>query len=181
MAPKASLPLPNTLRWPRPTTTSPTNTTTTTTMATLRRLAQENYANTVSPVKPAAPKTPVRVAQAGPSSSPRTRLVYNHSPFITPSRSASTPFDWEAARARKPAPYATPLAGRRVRNASPTKGGGAAVKKERVVRKKGLFQRCVRSLSHSLSYRAKLKENGNGTVKDNLCAFGRRLCVLAIP
>ncbi|KAI0093526.1 hypothetical protein BDY19DRAFT_861168, partial [Irpex rosettiformis] len=109
-------------------------------MATLRRYAQENYANAASPVKP-APQTPVR-GKAGPSS-PRPKLAYAQSPFTTPSRSASTPFDWEAARARRPPPYATPIAGKRVRalQTSPTKGGPA--KKERVVRKRGLIQKII--------------------------------------
>ena len=111
-------------------------------MATLRRFnfAQEKLAKSTSPVKP-TPHTPVR-GQAGPST-PRKGLVYTQSPYITPSRSASTPFDWEAARARRPPPYGTPLAGRRVQS-SPTKS--APARKERVVRKKGLIQKCVASL-----------------------------------
>jgi hypothetical protein len=105
-------------------------------MATLRRFAHENHAN-----GPSVPSTPVR-GQPGPST-PRPKLVFHPSPFISPSRSASTPFDWEAARARRPAPYATPLGKRAaaLRNASPVKG--KPVKRERVIRKKSFFQKYV--------------------------------------
>ncbi|KAI0686728.1 hypothetical protein BC835DRAFT_1287670 [Cytidiella melzeri] len=109
-------------------------------MSALRRFAQENHAIATSPAPPTTPSTPVR-GQGGPST-PRTRLVYPHSPLTSPSRSASTPFDWEAARARRPAPYSTPLGGKRVRtlrNASPPRS--TPTKKGRVVRKKGLVEK----------------------------------------
>ncbi|KAI0341814.1 hypothetical protein BDW22DRAFT_1396666 [Trametopsis cervina] len=108
-------------------------------MSALRRFAQENHASTAtSPASP-APSTPVR-GQAGPST-PRTRLVYPHSPLTSPSLSASTPFDWEAARARRPPPYATPLA-KRTRTPA---------KKERVIRKKSLIEK-VTSIPSEIAF-----------------------------
>lgn len=115
----------------------------------LRRFAQTNNAG-VTATSPrssdssigSTPTTPNR-PKAGPST-PRTRLVYPHSPLTSPSLSANVPFDWEAARARKPPPYASPLAGRR-RSMHPLPHA-TTVKK--AVRKKGIIEKCVLQLTH---------------------------------
>ncbi|TFY51636.1 hypothetical protein EVJ58_g10459 [Rhodofomes roseus] len=121
-------------------------------MSSLRRLAQTNNANVAasprqhaSASSQASPTTPVRTPQ-------RTRIVYGNSPVTSPSISASTPFDWEAARSYKPPPYATPLANRRLRGlrqgdvgspatGSPGYGTPNAKRRERVVRKKSLVEK----------------------------------------
>lgn len=118
----------------------------TTLMSSLRRLAQTNAAVSASPRAGQAsvsvgPTTPVR--GSGPST-PRTRLVYPISPVTSPSLSASTPFDWEAARARRPPPYATP---KRNSRQSDVGTAGKATPGRRVVRKKSLYDRYVASNS----------------------------------
>ncbi|KAI9070010.1 hypothetical protein FKP32DRAFT_1670887, partial [Trametes sanguinea] len=86
-------------------------------MSSLRRLAQTNAAVSASPARQGgsasasgapSPSTPVR----------RTRLVYPISPVTSPSLSASQPFDWEAARSRRPPPYATPQSAKRKKRGS---------------------------------------------------------------
>ncbi|KAI0934498.1 hypothetical protein AcV5_006325 [Taiwanofungus camphoratus] len=142
----------------------------------LRRLAQTNNAATAtssprpsssisSPASPGvSPSTPLRSGGAGPST-PRTRLVYPISPVTSPSLSASTPFDWAAARSRRPPPYATPV-GKRVRGlrtsdvgtlgfASPGLGTPGARKRERVVRKKGFLER-ITSLPSRIAFELSL-------------------------
>ncbi|THH27507.1 hypothetical protein EUX98_g6696 [Antrodiella citrinella] len=111
----------------------------------LRRFAQTNSAAVTSSPRSshasaqASPTTPVK--NGGPPLTPRTQLVYSISPLTSPSLSASTPFDWDAARSRKPPPYSSPLAGKRVRqmqNGSPNGGKGAP---KRAVRKKNMFEK----------------------------------------
>ncbi|KAI0082798.1 hypothetical protein K474DRAFT_1654972 [Panus rudis PR-1116 ss-1] len=114
----------------------------------LRRFAQANNAVLGSPKvgdssAHGSPTTPIKNGGGGQVPiTPRTRLVYPASPLTDPSLSASTPFDWEAARTRKPPPYASPLGGKRVRAArngvaSPNRVGPA----RRVVRRKGFFEK----------------------------------------
>ena len=111
-------------------------------MSSLRRLAQTNAAVSASPrtggaasaSAAASPSTPVR------PSTPRTRLVYPISPVTSPSLSASQPFDWEAARSRRPPPYATPLNAKR-KNRSSDIGTPGKTPSKRVVRKKSLYER----------------------------------------
>ncbi|KAL4254114.1 hypothetical protein ABKN59_002459 [Abortiporus biennis] len=121
-------------------------------MSSLRRFAQTNAA--AAPGSPRvgdssslpSPSTPTR----NTPSTPRTRLVYPISPVTSPSLSASTPFDWEAARAHKPPPYASPLANKRlrgVRNGSPTKGTPS----KRVVRKRGFIEH-IKSLPSMIAF-----------------------------
>lgn len=111
-------------------------------MSSLRRLAQTNHAisspRTSESSAQASPSTPVKKNGYLPTP-PRTRIVYPISPITSPSLSASTPFDWEAARTRKPPPYASPLGkrARAQRNGSPTRGV------KRVVRKKSFIERFV--------------------------------------
>lgn len=58
-----------------------------------------------------------------PARNPRHSIVYAHSPLSTPSLSASVPFDWEAAKGNRPAPYQTP-SGSRVRRMRASMGVG---------------------------------------------------------
>ncbi|KAI0807611.1 hypothetical protein C8Q74DRAFT_1190101 [Fomes fomentarius] len=110
-------------------------------MSSLRRLAQTNAAASASPrvggafsaSTAASPSTPVR------PSTPKTRLVYPISPVTSPSLSASQPFDWEAARSRRPPPYATPNVKRK--NRSSDMGTPGKTPSKRVVRKKSLYER----------------------------------------
>ncbi|TFL07546.1 hypothetical protein BDV98DRAFT_558035 [Pterulicium gracile] len=107
----------------------------------LRRLAQSNAANNTptkrstgtgtpstpaSPHLPATPVTPVNRISAG---------LYR-SPASTPSISSSTPFDWKAARSRKPPPFGTLTSAKKGPRPSTA---GNAVKK--YVRKKGFFEK----------------------------------------
>ncbi|KAH9945919.1 uncharacterized protein BXZ73DRAFT_72812 [Epithele typhae] len=110
-------------------------------MSSLRRLAQTNAAVSASPRAGGkssvsavpSPSTPTR------TSTSRTRLVYPVSPATSPSLSASTPFDWEAARSRRPAPYATPNA---KKNSRPSDfGTPGKTPSKRVVRKKSFIER----------------------------------------
>ncbi|PSR94100.1 hypothetical protein PHLCEN_2v4528 [Hermanssonia centrifuga] len=107
----------------------------------LRKLAQANNAATTNSrdsSAQASPSTPVKGAPR--PSTPRTKLVYPHSPMTSPSLSASTPFDWDAARARKPPPYSTPTAaGKRIRALRNDLATQGTPTKQRVVRKKGLI------------------------------------------
>lgn len=122
----------------------------------LRRFAQTQKAKTSSPSRvstsPIAhvslPSTPIRGAAM--QAAPHTRLVYPISPVTSPSLSASTAFDWEAARSSRPPPYSSPAA-RRVRNlrqsdvgtGSPGPATPGGHRRERIVRKKGLIERYV--------------------------------------
>ncbi|KAK0503271.1 hypothetical protein EDD18DRAFT_1137180 [Armillaria luteobubalina] len=71
-----------------------------------RRLANQGNSN--------SPRSSGSLSTASPaplSVTPRKARVsigIHHSPASTPSISSSVPFDWEAARARRPAPYSTP-------------------------------------------------------------------------
>ncbi|KAH8106834.1 hypothetical protein BXZ70DRAFT_252616 [Cristinia sonorae] len=121
----------------------------------LRRFAQTNSAAvSSSPRSPhssaqASPSTPTK---NGPPSTPRAQLVYSISPVTSPSLSASTPFDWEAARSRKPPPYASPLAGKRVRqlqNGSPT--GTKSTPNKRVVRRKSMVEK-IQSIPSQIAF-----------------------------
>ncbi|KAH0583864.1 hypothetical protein H2248_009460 [Termitomyces sp. 'cryptogamus'] len=101
----------------------------------LRRLAQANNAavHTGSPRSPESNSGKDSPRMSLPST-PRNRTFISayRSPASTPSISSSIPFDWEAARSRKPAPYGTPGQNR-------VRGAGTPVK--RVVREKGFVER----------------------------------------
>ncbi len=109
-------------------------------MSSLRRFAQTNAAVSASPragggasaSTAPSPVTPVRQTT-------RTRLVYPISPVTSPSRSASQPFDWEAARSRRPPPYATPSGKRK--SLSNDVGTPGRTPGKRVVRQKSLYER----------------------------------------
>ncbi|CDO72912.1 hypothetical protein BN946_scf185002.g97 [Trametes cinnabarina] len=121
-------------------------------MSSLRRLAQANAAVSASPARSGgatsasgapSPSTPLRT--------PRTRLVYPISPVTSPSLSASQPFDWQAARSRRPPPYSTPISSKR--NKRPSDGGtpGIGTPGKRVVRKKSLYER-IASIPSQISF-----------------------------
>lgn len=115
----------------------------------LRRLAQQNRAATTSG-SPRSPDSgygsPVSardtVANGNPSTprNPRPSFDLYRSPASTPSISSSTPFDWEAARSRRPPPYATPPQnkGRKSMGVGGTPGTPA---RRAVVRKKGFIEK----------------------------------------
>ncbi|KAF7976313.1 hypothetical protein HWV62_7023 [Athelia sp. TMB] len=109
----------------------------------LRRWAQTNNANVNGSPRVKSPNSP---ALSSPSShnapgsapaTPRPRVSYLYSPSATPSISSSTPFDWDAARSMKPAPYGSPAQGKR---RMATKATGTPARKA-IVRKKGLIER----------------------------------------
>ncbi|KAJ8700137.1 hypothetical protein PTI98_003193 [Pleurotus ostreatus] len=110
----------------------------------LRRFAQTNHASTAdgSPrPKSSAFASPAGSPQGLPTT-PRNRLSFglHRSPADTPSISSSVPFDWEAARALKPPPYASPRARANGRD-SLAPGNGPKQPIKRVVKKKGLWER----------------------------------------
>ncbi|CAL1705050.1 unnamed protein product [Somion occarium] len=127
-------------------------------MSALRRFAQTNHAVTNSPrtsdsSAQASPSTPTKGQNGYLPSTPRTRLVYPISPVTSPSLSASTPFDWEAARAHKPPPYASPLARKRVRTLQ--HGGSPSTPLKRVIRKKGFVEK-VASIPSQVAFEISL-------------------------
>ncbi|RDX56543.1 hypothetical protein OH76DRAFT_1451649 [Lentinus brumalis] len=119
-------------------------------MSSLRRFAQTNAAVSASPragggasaSTAPSPVTPVRQTT-------RTRLVYPISPVTSPSRSASQPFDWEAARSRRPPPYATPSGKRK--SLSNDVGTPGRTPGKRVVRQKSLYER-ITSIPSQISF-----------------------------
>ena len=109
----------------------------------LRRLAANNAASprvrkqndtTFSPSSSSTPPTVSRTP-----TTPRTSISYPISPETLPSLSASVPFDWEAARLRKPPPYASPLQNARVRARKSDVQNQNRTK--RFVRKKSIIER----------------------------------------
>ncbi|KAG6820356.1 hypothetical protein H0H93_001548 [Arthromyces matolae] len=116
-------------------------------MTSLRRLAQTNNAaaQTGSPRSvndsPRPPSTPSQ------PSTPRNRVSIGsyRSPASTASISSSIPFDWDAARSRKPPPFGTPVQ----KKGRQSMGTGTPVK--RVVRKQGIIER-VTSLPSKIAF-----------------------------
>lgn len=102
----------------------------------LRRFAQVNAANI--PDSPHSPSPRLNSGTPTPVT-PRTRVSYIDSPSSTPSISSSIPFDWEAARSRRPPPYGTPLSVKRKARMS-TANVGTSPRKA-IIRKKGLIER----------------------------------------
>lgn len=116
----------------------------------LRRLAQTNHAGAAS----GSPRSPQVASTLGspagsPMSSttpstPRNRVSIGtyRSPASTPSISSSVPFDWDAARSRRPPPYSTPLQNSRGRASA---GVGNSIPgtpiRRAVIRKKGIIER----------------------------------------
>lgn len=102
----------------------------------LRRIAQVNAANIPGSPHPPSPHLP---SGAQTPVTPRTRVSYLDSPSSTPSISSSTPFDWEAARSRRPPPYATPLGAKR--KARMSTANAAASPRKAIIRRKGFLER----------------------------------------
>jgi hypothetical protein len=87
-----------------------------------------------TPESPLDGRGPPRLLPATPK---RHTLIHAaSSPLSSPSLSASTPFDWAAARSRRPPQ--TPIANAKKRQSL---GGGGAGAAKRFVRKKSLVQR----------------------------------------
>ncbi|TFK76432.1 hypothetical protein BDN72DRAFT_808966 [Pluteus cervinus] len=103
----------------------------------LRRLAQENNATASATSSPRSNGTS---ESNGLPSTPRNKAYIYRSPASTPSISSSIPFDWEAARARRPPPYGTPLQNK-ARKSLSANGNGVASSRKGVVRKKSLIQK----------------------------------------
>ncbi|GJE90907.1 DUF2418 domain-containing protein [Phanerochaete sordida] len=127
----------------------------------LRRLAQKNNAATSTSPSPwgdaASPRTPIK-GLPGPTTPRGTKMVYPLSPVTSPSKSASTPFDWDAARNRKPPPYATPIANKRARLLQNAADSKPARPTQRLVRKKSLFER-IRSIPSEIAFEIALFPN----------------------
>ncbi|KII88506.1 hypothetical protein PLICRDRAFT_111185 [Plicaturopsis crispa FD-325 SS-3] len=108
----------------------------------LRRFAHTKNAatGTSSPLR--SPRSPQDSPGNAPPVTPRpsSRISYVDSPSSTPSVSSSMPFDWDAARNRKPPPYATPIQGKRVRALRKSEGGGGSPRRA-YVKRKGLLER----------------------------------------
>ena len=121
----------------------------------LRRLAQTNNAttNTHSPRSPnlsSATNSPA--SSPGLPSTPVSRVSLGHyrSPASTPSISSSIPFDWEAARSRRPPPYPTQLQNKR-KSTGVGESVAATPVKRAVIRKKGIIERSFFMLLHHAS------------------------------
>ncbi|PFH54347.1 hypothetical protein AMATHDRAFT_135569 [Amanita thiersii Skay4041] len=107
-----------------------------------RRFAHQNYAAspTASPSNPSTPRTRPPV------------LTAYRSPASTSSISASVPFDWDAARSRKPPPYSTPLQNRTRKSFGTAKSGQT---RKGVVRKKSLMER-ITSIPSAVAFQIAL-------------------------
>ncbi|KAG7092466.1 hypothetical protein E1B28_008818 [Marasmius oreades] len=107
----------------------------------LRRLAQSNNAAASSPSTPPVTPRPTTTRQS---------IGIHHSPASTPSISSSIPFDWEAARLRRPPPYATPA-----RNGSRLSRGGATSTgtpaRKAIVRKKSFAEK-IKSIPSRIAF-----------------------------
>ncbi|KAF8447956.1 hypothetical protein L210DRAFT_3390949 [Boletus edulis BED1] len=103
----------------------------------LRRFAQVNAANV--PGTPHSPSPQRSSLGTQTPATPRTRISYLDSPSLTPSISSSTPFDWEAARSRRPPPYATPPSVKR--KARMSTANAATSPRKAFIRKKGFVER----------------------------------------
>ncbi|KAJ7774601.1 hypothetical protein DFH07DRAFT_800165 [Mycena maculata] len=116
-------------------------------MALRRRAAMNNVGTSTSstPQTPSGTESPAAspISPLALPQTPRNRasILVDRSPASTPSISSNIPFDWDAARARKPAPYATPQS---MSKASRRSMGvpGTPVRKG-LVRKKGLIERVM--------------------------------------
>ena len=101
------------------------------------------HTSTMSALSP--PSTRRQTGVFNPSTPRNSKISYTIStpPSATPSISSSTPFDWDAARLRKPPPYGTPFVDRRLQ--ALRNGGGPTPSKstptKRIVRKKTIWQK----------------------------------------
>ncbi|KAE9396018.1 hypothetical protein BT96DRAFT_922378 [Gymnopus androsaceus JB14] len=102
----------------------------------LRRLAQTNNGSSSSSPAPVTPRPRGRVS-----------IGIHQSPSSTPSLSSTIPFDWEAARSRRPPPYATPAKGGRRSGTGSSSLSGTPARKT-IIKKKGLVERVTSIPSH---------------------------------
>ncbi|KAJ3761460.1 hypothetical protein EV360DRAFT_93003 [Lentinula raphanica] len=115
----------------------------------LRRFAQANNHSTASASRSsgssnASPAPAPNGLPVTPKPRGRISIGIHQSPASTPSISSSIPFDWEAARSRRPPPYATPLqnrsrGGRNGASNSSSLSGTPA--RKAVIKKKSLVER----------------------------------------
>ncbi|KAF9464712.1 hypothetical protein BDZ94DRAFT_1255737 [Collybia nuda] len=125
----------------------------------LRRLAQTNHAATVgsprSPQEASAPDSPAGSPMGSMApTTPRNRVSIGtyRSPASTPSISSSVPFDWDAARSRRPPPYASPLQNNRGRTSMGTGSTTPGTpKRKAVIRKKGILER-ITSIPSTIAF-----------------------------
>ncbi|KAJ7219283.1 hypothetical protein GGX14DRAFT_591218 [Mycena pura] len=115
----------------------------------LRRRAALNNASASAPDTPQTPS--VVAGEATPAASPisplalpytprsRASIFVDRSPAATSSKSTNVAFDWDAARSRRPAPYATPQSGSKPSRRS--MGVPGTPVRKGVVRKKSVFER----------------------------------------
>ncbi|KAF7363455.1 hypothetical protein MSAN_01001300 [Mycena sanguinolenta] len=111
----------------------------------LRRRAMNNASTSTStPNTPNTPNTapsdsplpPLQLPVTPNPNSSRASIGFARSPAATPSRSSNFAFDWDAARARKPGPYAMTPQTKARRSL-----GVPGTPQRRVVRKKSLYER----------------------------------------
>lgn len=112
----------------------------------LRRFAQENYAGVTGSPRSSAPQSSNSSPKSplvNPPSTPRNRpsIGLYRSPASTPSISSSIPFDWEAARSRRPPPYSTPQ--NKIRKSVGVSNGNGTSARKAVIRKKSLYEKSV--------------------------------------
>ncbi|KAL1687085.1 hypothetical protein GGG16DRAFT_128243 [Schizophyllum commune] len=79
-----------------------------------------------------------------PARNARPSIGLYRSPASTPSIASSIPFDWDAARSHKPAPYGTPLRKK-------TSGVGGGAPRKAIVRKKSLYTR-IRDIPSRIAF-----------------------------
>ena len=128
----------------------------------LRRIAQTNAM--ASPRKSASGASGSTTPRSLPTTPVRPRSGYaeiNRSPLLLPSQSANIPFDWDAAKGLKEAPYSPRGSARKPRRSEVGVGingvpGTPGRKRERVVRKKGLVESAA-----NVSIRSRLEDDVN--------------------
>ncbi|KAJ7582702.1 hypothetical protein C8J56DRAFT_227715 [Mycena floridula] len=109
-------------------------------MSSLRRLAvQTNNGSPRNPTNGNSASMPSTPTPSTPKNRPRPSIANYHSPASTPSISSSVPFDWEAVRSRRPAPYSSPLSAKS-RKGRPSLMPDTPGRKS-IVRKKSFFEK----------------------------------------
>ncbi|KAJ4487945.1 hypothetical protein J3R30DRAFT_3432367 [Lentinula aciculospora] len=124
----------------------------------LRRFAQANNASTSSPSRSgsssnASPASVTNGLPVTPKLRGRVSIGIHQSPASTPSLSSSIPFDWEAAKSRRPPPYATPLQSRSrgSRNLGSNSSLNGTPARKAVIKKKGIVER-VTSIPSQIAF-----------------------------
>ncbi|KIK57819.1 hypothetical protein GYMLUDRAFT_46023 [Collybiopsis luxurians FD-317 M1] len=112
----------------------------------LRRFAQANNASSASPSRSGSSNhaSPAYSAPVTPKPRGRVSIGIHQSPASTPSISSSVPFDWEAARSRRPPPYATPLQNKSRGGGRPSVAGSSlngTPARKAFIKKKGFIEK----------------------------------------